>query len=333
MKREVELPEEGTVAEDGKSVEVPGGTVVKSGNGAPEITVGEKGGIVYEDGSVKVPEDGSIELGEYTVTFPEGGTAEVGDDGTVTVPAGSVIEKDGEEPITVPEDSVAVYDPKTGGFTIEEPSKPGITPGGTPDSGSVTVDSDSGENAPHVSVNEDSAAKLKEEVIAEHLTDEEREAIANGASLEIILSVEIAEATVSGEDKQSTEAIIADTEYTVGQYLSIELLKLINGELSDRITELKTPISITIEIPEELRGENRAFAIVRVHDGKAEILEDQDNDPNTITILTDKFSTYAIVYQDNAGTGEDNPNTGAVLVVAPFIAAAAGAILSKKRKH
>ena len=214
---------------------------------------------------------------------------------------------------------------------IDQP--PVTDPDTDTDAGNVNVDSNSGENAPRVSIDGETAQKLEEEVMTERLTEEEREAVANGADLDIILSVEDAGNTVPAEDKQAAETVMADNGYVIGQYLNIDLLKLINGELSGRITRLNTPISITIEIPDGLRGENRAFAIVRVHDGKAEILEDQDNDPNTITILTDKFSTYAIVYQDNAGTADDNPNTGAVLIAAPFIAAAAAVILSKKRKH
>lgn len=40
--------------------------------------------------------------------------------------------------------------------------------------------------------------------------------------------------------------------------------------------------------------------MVRVHDGKAELLTDLDNEADTITIETDRFSTYAIVWQDVA---------------------------------
>ena len=200
-----------------------------------------------------------------------------------------------------------------------------------PDAGNVYVDSSSGENAPDVNIDADSAKQLKEEAIAYHLTDEEKAAVADGADLDIILSVEDAGDTVSAEDKQAAETVIADTSYILGQYLNIDLLKLINGEQVGKITELNTPISVTIEVPETLRGENRAYAIVRVHEGAAEILEDQDSNPDTITILTDRFSTYAIVYKDK-DADDKNQATGAVLLITPFIAAAAGVIVFKKRK-
>lgn len=44
----------------------------------------------------------------------------------------------------------------------------------------------------------------------------------------------------------------------------------------------------------------RTFAVIRVHDGKAQLLPDLDSNAETITIETDRFSIYAIVYQDTA---------------------------------
>ena len=222
--------------------------------------------------------------------------------------------------------------PEVSAPEITAPSTAEPAPDQDPNAGSVIINYNSGDNAPAVSIDAETADRLKKEVIAEHLTDEERAAVASGADLEIILSVEDAGDTVSAQDKQAAEAVIADTAYTMGQYLNIDLLKLINGQQVGKITQLNAPISVTIEIPQELTAANRTFAIVRVHDGAAEILVDQDTDPNTITIITDRFSTYAIVYQDNTNAADKNQATGVVLVIAPFIAAAAGVIISKKRK-
>lgn len=52
------------------------------------------------------------------------------------------------------------------------------------------------------------------------------------------------------------------------------------------------------EIPEDLRGEKREYAAVRVHNGQTAFLSDLDDDDDTITIQTDKFSTYTIIYKD-----------------------------------
>ena len=218
-------------------------------------------------------------------------------------------------------------------------------PSGGNGAGNVTVDSASGENAPNVTISEETSTKLKEEVIAEHLTPEEKAAVENGADVDIILSVENAGDTVPAKDRQVTEAVLTNTEYTLGMYLNIDLIKLINGQQVEKITELNTPIRVTIEIPKEFRIANRAFAIVRVHDGVAEVLEDTDNDPYTITIVTDKFSTYSIAYQDTEVSDSDdtnsndavsdNPNTGAatpIAIAAIALALTVTAVTVKKKK-
>ena len=215
--------------------------------------------------------------------------------------------------------------------TDSDPSTGDSEPSDT-DTGDVNIGSASSENAPEVTISEEETDKLKEEIIAEHLTDEEKAAIESGDTLDIILQVEDAGDSTPAEDKQVTETVLNDTEYTVGMYLNVDLIKLINGVEVGKITELNSPIHVTVEIPEELRGANRAFAIVRVHDGKADILEDVDDDPNTITILTDRFSTYSIAYRD---TEPSNPDTGtatpiAITGLACAVIAVAAAVKRKK---
>ena len=220
-----------------------------------------------------------------------GNTPSTGDTGNTNAPSG-----DTTEPSTGDTTS-----PSTGDNTSDENG-----------AGDVNIGSSSSENAPEATISAETSAKLKEEMIAEHLTDEEKAAVANGDSLDIILVVEDAGDTVPAEDKQITEAVLTSTEYNIGMYLNVDLIKLINGQQVGKITEINSPIHVTIEIPEELRSANRAFAIVRVHNGAAEILEDVDDDPDTITIVTDKFSTYSIAYQDT----DANPNTGAATPIA-----------------
>lgn len=177
---------------------------------------------------------------------------------------------DADPPVEEPPADVSVPDnPPAGEPALDD----------EPDAGDVIVDSDIGENAPGVGIDLQTANQLKEEVITEHLTEEEKETVASGAALEIILSVEDAGDTVSQQDKLAAESILAGTEYELGQYLSIDIVKLIGGQQAGMIAELSTLISITIEVPENLRKENRVFAVLRVHDGAAEILEDQDDDP------------------------------------------------------
>ena len=62
-------------------------------------------------------------------------------------------------------------------------------------------------------------------------------------------------------------------------------------------------------MPDSLKNtdaaKTRTFAVIRVHNGKAELLADLDDNADTITIETDRFSTYAVVYKDTAGGNGD----------------------------
>ncbi len=148
------------------------------------------------------------------------------------------------------------------------------------------------ENAPEIEVHLPSDSLL---------TKEEKDQIAAGVSVQIKLNVQNADETVSTEDKAVVDAVIAQstTGETVAMYLDIGLTKTV-GELgSAAITETDEMVTITIAIPEALRQENRVFSVIRVHNGVATQLPDIDKDPATVTIQTDCFSTYALVYGEN----------------------------------
>ena len=55
-------------------------------------------------------------------------------------------------------------------------------------------------------------------------------------------------------------------------------------------------------------GYTRVYTVIRVHDGKAEKLKTTLNEDGTLTFETDKFSTYAITYEDVSN--EASPTTG-----------------------
>lgn len=68
---------------------------------------------------------------------------------------------------------------------------------------------------------------------------------------------------------------------------------------SDELTNLSKPLKITIEIPKDLLGKNREYTIVRIHDGKIEVLKTQlSADKKYLTFESDKFSEFAILYKD-----------------------------------
>lgn len=168
----------------------------------------------------------------------------------------------------------------------------------------ITAEAQSGEGAPAVTFQMEAAA-LADAV----LTAEEKEKLAaSGGRLELLLTVEDADGTVTAAEKRAAEA--AAGKYRIGQYLDIELFKTLNGA-AEAVHETGAPLRVTVQIPEALLGTAyRSFALLRIHEGKAELLPDLDRDPKTLTVETDRFSSYAISYLSKVYTVRFDPNGG-----------------------
>lgn len=182
-------------------------------------------------------------------------------------------------------------------------------PSSSTESGSVDKDVDTDGKAPAAQIS--TPTKELADIV---LTEEEKKQMEDGDDIKIILSMKDASDTVSSTDKALVEAALDG--YTVGQYLDISLFKLI-GEKRSAISETKKRITIVITIPDSLKNadskKKRTYEVIRVHDGKAEILDDLDEKDDTITIATDCFSTYAIAYKDTAasdGSGDTEKDNG-----------------------
>lgn len=167
------------------------------------------------------------------------------------------------------------------------------------------------------------------------LTEQEKQMTQGGTDIRIILNVEDMSERVDEAEKALVESVLQD--WSVGQYLDVSLYKLI-GEQRTQITETTGKIRITIAIPDNLKRtagsagtdstnpaedadvsgavQQTFYAILRVHNGQIELLPDLDNDADTITIETDRFSTYALILLDKETNGEnpagaDAQNNGA----------------------
>ncbi len=165
----------------------------------------------------------------------------------------------------------------------------------------------SGDNAP--------ATKLvtpKDELIASVLSPEEQAAVNEGKDINIILKVEDATLKAPSLDKTAAEGKLRELKnYKLGQYLDVELLKKIGGSESEKITKTNSPIKVMFNIPDSLLGKSE-YSVIRIHNGEATVLSDLDSDPNTITIITDRFSTYALAYQDkSSGLDSDEESSDA----------------------
>ena len=135
------------------------------------------------------------------------------------------------------------------------------------------------------------------------LTDTEKEHLNTGEDLVIILRLKDVNTAVDTQEKTGIWNKLETN--ALGTFLDIELLKQIGGT-ETKITETTDEIEITFEIPEHIRNTDdsvtRTYQIMRNHDGVVNILdvESYDEAAHLLTFKTDKFSTYALVYQDTA---------------------------------
>ena len=140
------------------------------------------------------------------------------------------------------------------------------------------------------------------------------EAAKAGKTLTVVADVQKADssnAQVQADAKKiqkELEALTAESNNTatVAMYLDLSvLIKADDIELGN-ITNLSTPMKFTVVVPENLLAEGREFYILRVHNGAVNKIVPERN-KNILTFRTDRFSTYAVVYEDKKV--EDNGTT------------------------
>lgn len=187
-------------------------------------------------------------------------------------------------------------------------------------SGKVTVESDEDNDfKAQLTDNEDVKGKIE-------LTQDEQDAIIAGEDLEIILKLEDTTVEVDTAEKEDIAEKLAEKEFEgkkLGTFLDINLIKKI-GNTETKVTNTTGMLKLTFEVPEGLINTdatiNRTYAIVRNHEGKVEFLKAEFNkETNQLTFETDKFSTYAVIYEDTAVVPEA-PKTGDATNFMPILA-------------
>ncbi len=134
--------------------------------------------------------------------------------------------------------------------------------------------------------------------VSDETVENIKEAIDNGQVISTEVQVTpVKETEVNAQDKKVLEDYI-DENVNIAQYLDINILVKADNQVIGEINQLNKEITFTVAIPEDLMKEGRTFYVIRVHDGKAEKLETVENEDGTLTFKTDKFSTYALAYED-----------------------------------
>lgn len=185
------------------------------------------------------------------------------------------------------------------------------------------------------------------------LSEEEKRLMSQG---DLPVAIDFAIRDREGKVSQETKDIFEERKpsgMTIGRYFEITLEKRKKGEEKESVSELAEKIKVVLHVPQPLQAQDREFYILGLHtqkDSGPEFvqLSDEDENPDTITFSTDRFSSYAIAYIDREKEEEKEGKTereavqnsraknaaGAVIVVMAVIVTATGIwyIAGKRRK-
>ena len=150
-----------------------------------------------------------------------------------------------------------------------------------------------------------------EAVVKAVLTPDQQALVNGGETMEIRIDVTDISEKIPAQDKEVIESDIEAYREEVpgivlGMYVDISMFIRIGAGDWNAITETKEPIEVVIGIPEKLQSDGREFYIIRAHNGAYTFMDDLDDAPDTITVSTDLFSSYAIAYVETEGAGADS---------------------------
>lgn len=150
-----------------------------------------------------------------------------------------------------------------------------------------------------------------EAVVRAVLTPDQQALVHGGETIEIRIDVTDISKKVPPQDKEVIESGIEAYREEVpgivlGMYVDISMFIKIGAGDWNAITATKEPIEVVIDIPEKLLSDGREYYIIRAHNGEYAFMNDMDDAPDTITVSTDLFSSYAIAYVETEGAGADN---------------------------
>ena len=149
-------------------------------------------------------------------------------------------------------------------------------------------------------------------MLVELTTDEVKE-INDGKDFNILLTVEDLDKDITKSEKEDMEDAMEEEKLTLGKYLDITLTKqILDGkkvEDSEAVEETSDDVEIVFELTDALLNKDdkvtRTYKVLRLHDGKVTVIDaEYDKDDKTVTFETDKFSTYALTYQDKDKDGK-----------------------------
>ena len=137
------------------------------------------------------------------------------------------------------------------------------------------------------------------DVVTSLFTKEEQKQILAGDSYSLRLDVKRMDGSVPEKEKQAIEGA-KPADLAIAGYLDFSLVKIHNGVEEGKIRKTDKELSVIFNIPEEYYKEGTKYGVLRSHeedDGTVStvLLPDLDENDMTVTVSTDRFSTYALV--------------------------------------
>ena len=141
-----------------------------------------------------------------------------------------------------------------------------------------------------------SFAGSKEDILKAVFGDDYANLIAAGYKLDVVMTVKD-ETAVSAEDKALVEGALSGDMH-IGLLIDVSLVMTKDG-VSSVVANSSKPVSFVIGVPDSIIADGRTYSVIRVHNGAAEDIGGTYDAANkTITVSSDKYSTYAVVYKD-----------------------------------
>ncbi|MCR4831730.1 MAG: hypothetical protein K5883_09805, partial [Pseudobutyrivibrio sp.] len=138
------------------------------------------------------------------------------------------------------------------------------------------------------------------------LTEEQLKRVAEGATVNLKITANVvSEDELSADDSKNindgVEKYKKDVPgLSVAGYVDLSIYLQLDDEDWSYVSDTNKPVELVINVPKSMQGLSENYYILRLHDGETTMFSDNDDDPETITISTGKFSIYVIMYDSEA---------------------------------
>lgn len=167
--------------------------------------------------------------------------------------------------------------------------------------------------------------KDDETLLKNILTEEQLKRVAEGATVNLKISANI----VSPEDLSSKDSknINDGVEkykkdvpgLNIAGYVDLSIYLQIDDDDWSYVRNTNKPVELVINVPESMQGLSKNYYVLRLHDGETMMFSDDDDDPETITISTGKFSIYVIMYDSEAAAEIEKTEKSEMSILVIFL--------------